>query len=116
MRFDPASVQFMDLHEVSLAPAAAAVGLEVRVVGNDAGEKISILAATLARLDRDAPLYTRKGFNDFNTCKQLSGIRNADFDNAVLAANWCMRLVTRQNDADDDIAVATAACSLTSKS
>ncbi|KAJ1997351.1 hypothetical protein GGI04_005438, partial [Coemansia thaxteri] len=66
-KFDPALIKHTKLEAIELFPEGAIVGLDIRVIGNNAGQKVSIMSSSISRIDRNVPDLGDMSFNDSNT-------------------------------------------------
>lgn len=66
LKYDPKKVRYAEIEALELRPERAQIGAEIRLVGNDSGEVLSIASAVISRLDRNTPQYAGY-YRDFNT-------------------------------------------------
>jgi S1-C subfamily serine protease len=66
LKFDPQAIKYMTTSSLQLRLESAQVGVEIKMIGNDAGEKLSVLSRVISRLNRNVPNH-EDTYCDFNT-------------------------------------------------
>ncbi len=66
VRYNVENVSGLPVKEIKLRPKIVEEGLEIRVIGNDAGQTMSILPGVISRVDCNPPDY---GHNYKDACK-----------------------------------------------
>lgn len=62
-KYDVTDLEGFEVKQIELRPELAKVGLEVRVIGNDTGEVLSILPGVISRLDRNPMHWDARRYN-----------------------------------------------------
>lgn len=64
LKFDPKAIKRTVVSQLELRPEDAVNGLQIRVIGNDAAQRLTISEGIISRVNRNAPTYY--GYRDFN--------------------------------------------------
>ncbi|KAJ2861811.1 hypothetical protein GGI22_002354 [Coemansia erecta] len=67
LKYSPGDVKYYDVQEIKLSPGSIQVGTDIRIIGNDSGEELSIMSGQVSRVDRNALDFGPMTYNDFNT-------------------------------------------------
>ncbi|KIW28862.1 uncharacterized protein PV07_04725 [Cladophialophora immunda] len=85
-----------------LKPDAATVGLDCKIMGNNAGEERAILSATISQVDRDAP-YHSNSYHDFNVAyiQADAGGTGGSSGSPLIDVNGNVVAMVTENDGED---------------